>query len=211
MSRPRSWLLLCALHGVASVLLWWVDAPTLQALIWRADDALLRPWVWWTSAWVDPTTASLIGHQLALGGLAAFAWAARPPWHATLAWCLAWPLAQASLGLWPQIGYAQGLTGVLHAAWAVLAVQLLLQRIGMPQARRWGGLLLLGLLLKLGLEQAWHHPVVWDRANERSLVQALHLTGAVWGLLLGTLTAWLPRRWPTPRDHGPAVNDSIHP
>jgi len=208
---PRSWLLLCALHGVASVLLWWVDAATLQALTWRADEGLQRPWTWWTSAWADPTTPTLIGYQLALGVLTAVAWVVRPPWTATLAWCLAWPLAQATLSLWPQIGYAVGLSGVLHAAWAVLAVQLLLRRIGMPQARRWGALLLLGLLMKLGLEQAWLHPVVWDRANDRSLVQALHLTGALWGFGLGALATRLPLRWPAAPARDAGSDDPVHP
>ena len=30
MRRPRSWLLLCALHGVASMLLWWTQPTTLE-------------------------------------------------------------------------------------------------------------------------------------------------------------------------------------
>lgn len=212
MRLPRSWLLLCALHGVASVLLWWADAATLQVLTWRADEALQRPWTWWTSAWVDPTTPTLIGHQLALGALTAFAWVVRPHASATLAWCLAWPLAQASLALWPQIGYATSLSGVLHAAWAVLAAQLLLQRIPIPRSRRWGTLLLLGLLIKLGLEQAWLYPVVWDRGNDRSLVQALHLTGALWGLALGALASWsrLRRPW-RPGAPERATEDSVHP
>jgi len=195
----RSWLLLCALHGVGSMLLWWADPVTLHALTWRVDEGLQRPWTWWTSAWADPATPTLISHQLALGVLAAVAWRWRLPAAATVAWCLAWPLAQATLVLWPQIGYAVGLSGVLHAAWAVLAVQLLLRRVALLRARRWGALLLLALLLKLGLEQAWQHPVIWDRANDRSLVQALHLSGAFWGLLLGALAAHGPRRrarWP---------------
>lgn len=212
MSLPRSWLLLCALHGVASVLLWWAQPGLLDALTWRADDGLNRLWTVWTSAWVHPATPTLIGHQMALGLLAAFAWVVRPPWSATLAWLLAWPLAQATLGLWPQIGYAVGLSAVLHAAWAVLAVQLLLGRIGMPQARRWGALLLLGLLLRLGLERAWDQPVVWDGGNDRSLVQALHLTGAFWGLLLGALARWLPRRRRQAAvSHAATPDDAVHP
>jgi hypothetical protein len=211
-SLPRSWLLLCALHGVASILLWWAQPAMLDLLTWRADDGARHLWTVWTSAWVHPSTPTLIGHQMALGVLTAFAWVVRPPWSATLAWLLAWPLAQLSLGLWPQIGYAVGLSAVLHAAWAVLAVQLLQGRIGMPQARRWGALMLLGLLLRLGLERAWDHPVVWDGGNDRSLVQALHLTGAFWGLTLGVLARWLPeRRRSRSRPLPPEPQDNVHP
>ncbi len=96
MRRPRSWLLLCALHGVASMLLWWTQPSTLEWMTWRSDEDLYYPWTLWTSAWVYQSTPQLIGHQLALGVLTAFAWVVRPPWTSTVAWLLAWPLAQAS-------------------------------------------------------------------------------------------------------------------
>jgi hypothetical protein len=121
---------------------------------------------------------------------------------------------QASLPLWPQIGYAVGLSGVLHAGVAVLAVQLLRQRIAVPQARRWGLLLGLGLLLKLGLERGWDHPVIWDTANNMSIVQGAHLAGAFWGLWLGLLTSWLPMRpaAETPAQGRNAERDeTVHP
>lgn len=193
MKGSRSWLLLCGLHGVTSMLLWWDRSGVAQALTWRTDQWLAQPWTLWTSAWVHMNTPHLIGNQLALGALTAFAWMVRPPLGATLAWLLAWPLMQLSLAPWPQIGYAVGLSGVLHAGVAVLAAQLIARRIPMPQPRRWGTLLALGLLAKLALEQAWSQPVVWDTAHDMSVVQAAHLTGAAWGALLGTLTAAVQR------------------
>lgn len=210
MRRPRSWLLLCALHGVGSMLLWWAQPATLDGMTWRPDESLKHPWTLWTSAWVYKDTPQLIGHQLILGVLAAFAWVVRPPWTGTLAWLLAWPLAQGTLFLWPQVGYSIGLSGVLHAGWAVLAVQLLLGRIDMPLARRWGALLAVVLLIKLGLERAWDHPVVWDSGNDRSLVQASHLAGAAWGLLLAALAGWLPTG--RGRSRTPAApEETVHP
>lgn len=214
MRRSRSWLLLCALHGVASMLLWWAKAGTLDGLTWYADDGLRRPWTLWTSAWVHLNTPHLIANQLALGALTAFAWIVRPPWFSTLAWLLAWPLMQVSLLLWPQIGYAVGLSGVLHAGFVVLAVHLLRRRIRVPKARRWGALLGLGLLVKLGLEQGWDFPVVWDSANEMSVVQAAHLAGAFWGLWLGLVTSWLPEARARGQGTGPPapqVTESVHP
>lgn len=184
-ARSLSWLVLCALHGVLSMLVWWAREGTVDALTWRADGWLDQPWTLWTSSWVHLNTPHLIGNQVALGALAALGWIVRPTLACGLAWLLAWPLLQLSLLLWPQIGYAVGLSGVLHAGAAVMGVQLLLKRIAVPKARRWGGLLLVGLLLKLWAERAWAYPVVWDGGSEMSVVQAAHLGGVVWGAVFG--------------------------
>lgn len=181
----RTWLALCALHGVASMLMWWAGQQAVDALTWRVDAWLQQPWTLWTSHWVHMNTPHLIGNQVALGALAAFAWTIRPTLACALAWLLAWPLTQLTLLLWPQIGYAVGLSGLLHAGAMVLAVQLMLKRIVVPKARRWGALLALGLLAKLALESGWAYPVVWDAGNDMSVVQAAHLAGAFWGLVLG--------------------------
>lgn len=196
MRGSRSWLALCALHGVASMVLWWSQEAAVQALVWRSAEWQQAPWTLWTSAWVHLNTPHLVGNQLALGALTAAGWWLRPTRTATLAWALSWPLMQMSLVLWPLIGYAVGLSGVLHAGVAVLAVQLLL---GGPRALRpWGTLLLAGLLLKLWLEQGWARPVVWDPGNQMSVVQAAHLAGAAWGACFGALGAgwsrWRARR-----------------
>lgn len=184
-SRSITWLVLCALHGVLSMLVWWAREGTVHALTWQADGWLSQPWTLWTSSWVHLNTPHLIGNQVALGALAALGWVVRPTLACGVAWLLAWPLLQLSLLLWPQIGYAVGLSGVLHAGAAVMSVQLLLKRIAVPKARRWGGLLALGLLVKLWLESAWAYPVVWDGGNDMSVVQAAHLAGVLWGALFG--------------------------
>lgn len=189
MKGSRAWLLLCALHGVASMLLWWAREPAVQALTWRAELWPAQPWTLWTSAWVHLNTPHLIGNQLALGALTAAGWVLRPPLSATLAWALSWPLLQASLDWWPHVGYAVGLSGLLHAGVMVLGLHLLVGAA--PQrARPWGAILVSGLLIKLLIEQGWRQPVVWDPGNEVSVVQAAHLAGAVWGALLGALSAW---------------------
>jgi rhomboid family GlyGly-CTERM serine protease len=208
MNPSRAWLVVCCVHGVSSMLLWWAQAGAVAALTWRADHWDDHPWTLWTSAWVHLNTPHLIGNQLALGALTAFAWLVRPNLRCTMAWLAAWPLAQISLLLWPQIGYAVGLSGVLHAGAMVLAVQLMFKRIPIRKARRWGALLAIGVLVKTAMERAWQNPVVWDRANDMSVVQAAHLSGVVWGLLLGVLVAWWPGwsaggggglRWPGAR------------
>ncbi|MEX1166334.1 MAG: hypothetical protein WEK74_05610 [Hydrogenophaga sp.] len=216
MSRSPSWLLLCALHGVASMLLWWAGDDRVQTMIWRADGWTSQPWSLWTSAWVHLNTPQLIVNQIALGTLAGFAWVVRPTLACTLAWFLAWPLAQMSLLWWPHIGYAVGLSASLHAGAMVLALLLMLRRIAVPKSRRWGGFLALGLVAKLWVEQGWSQPVVWDSFNNISVVRAAHFTGAVWGLLLASVVGWTSVR--RARDKGFARHrsdapnrESVHP
>ncbi len=195
MAASHSWLLLCAVHAVASLLLLWGwRESALDGLIWRAADWPAHGWTLWTSAWVHLNTSHLVGNLLALGALAAVGWAVRPDLRCTLAWLLAWPLAQASLLLWPKIGYAVGLSGLLHAGTLVLAVHIALNRFPIRGARFWGGLLAMGALTKVVLEGGWARPVVWDAGNDMPVVQAAHLTGVFWGALAGLAAAWLPPR-----------------
>lgn len=197
MKGSRAWLLLCALHGVASMLLWWAHAPAVQALTWYAELWPAQPWTLWTSAWVHLNTPHLIGNQLALGALTAAGWVLRPSLAAALAWALSWPLLQVSLLWWPQVSHAVGLSGLLHAGVAVLGLHLLLSPVG-PKARPWGAVLLAGLVVKLLIERSWQHPLLNDPHTDMAVVQAAHLSGAAWGALLGALGAWWSRRQAAP-------------
>lgn len=179
--RSKLWLSLCVLHAVASMLVWWMGERLAAWMIWRADDWDDRPWSLWTSAWVHMNTQHLISNQLAVGALAAMAWVLKPGLRASLAWLLTWPVIPLVLPYWPHIGYYAGLSGLIHAAVAVVGVYLAAGRATVPMARRWGGMLLLGLLAKLLVERAWHWPVVWSDNLGISVVQASHLVGAVAG------------------------------
>ena len=193
MKRGGGWLLLCVVHGAASMLMWWLVDQQVRLFSWHADDWPLAPWTLWTSAWVHVNTPHLITNQIALGFLTGLAWLLRPDLRAALAWLLTWPLIQLSLVIWPQVGYSVGLGGLLHAGAMIMALQLVLGRIAARKARRWGLMLVAGLLTKLVLEGAWSYPVVWDPGSDRSVVQAAHLCGAFWGALL-TLLLDLRRR-----------------
>ena len=179
--RSKLWLSLCVLHAVASMLVWWMGERLAAWMIWRAEDWDDRPWSLWTSAWVHMNTQHLISNQLAVGALAAMAWVLKPGLRASLAWLLTWPVIPLVLPYWPHIGYYAGLSGLIHAAVAVAGVYLVAGRTTVPMARRWGGMLLLGLVTKLLIERAWHWPVVWSDNLGISVVQASHLVGAVAG------------------------------
>ncbi len=193
----RSWLWLCALHAAASLLVWWSGQNTEGgALVWHADGWAQHPWTLWTSAWVHLNLPHLVGNVLAMGGVAAAGWVLRPDARSTLAWLLAWPLTQVSLLLWPSVGYAVGLSGLMHAGVLVLAVQVALVRLPIRGARFWGWLLVGVVLSKVVIEKGWSHPIVWDGDNGLPVVRAAHTAGAFWGVLLGLVVpAWMrPRK-----------------
>lgn len=202
MKGTRTWLLVCALHGVASMLLWWAGESALATLTWQSDHWQEQPWTLWTSAWVHRNTPHLIVNQVALGVITGLAWVLRPSRLATLAWLLAWPLAQVTLLLWPQIGHAVGMSGLLHAGATVMAVELLLKRVPVEKARRWGLMLAAGLAVKLLVAQAWHQPVAWDNSNEISVVLAADLTGVIWALVLSLGLIAVRRVWPVRNARG---------
>ena len=192
MSSGRHWLWLCALHAALSLLVWWSGPEVAPALTWRANSWWTHPWTLWTSAWVHLNPPHLISNLLAMGGVAAVGWVLRPNVRCTVAWLLAWPLTQVSLLCWPQVDYAVGLSGLMHAGTLLLAVQIALVRIPIRGARFWGLLLIWGVLTKVVLERGWANPIVWDASNNLWVVQAAHVTGAFWGVLLGLLVAARP-------------------
>lgn len=180
-----SWWWLCGLHAAFSLLVWWSPPGVAEALTWRSADWTARPWTLWTSAWVHLNLHHLVGNLLAMGGLAAAGWVLRPDARSTLAWGLAWPLTQVSLLLWPPVGYAVGLSGLMHAGVLVLAVQVALVRLPIRGARFWGCLLVGVVMSKVLIERGWSQPIVWDADSRLPVVLAAHTTGAFWGVLLG--------------------------
>jgi rhomboid family GlyGly-CTERM serine protease len=170
------------------------DALALRLLAWRPELALSEPWRWWSAAWVHLSlghwAADLAGALLvgALGGLAAL-----PP-RAAWAWALAWPLTHLTLGLQPELQRYAGLSGVLYAGVAVLAVGLLSgpQR---PRLQRVLALLLLaGLLLRLGADRSWDRVVYRPQGWAFSIAPLAHAAGVAWGAVLAGLAEWLHRR-----------------
>lgn len=126
--------------------------------------------------------------------------AARLPRHCLAAWALAWPLTQLGLLLQPALLHYGGLSGVLHAGVAVVAIHLLIG--GTPAQRRIGGAMLAVLALKILGESPWgpplRHPAGWDIA----VAPAAHASGALAGALCAALTdTWMRRRASPARHH----------
>ena len=163
-----------------------------HAIDWQPKLAFSEPWRWWSAAWVH---YSRMHWLINLGGAALVAvlgWVARVDRHAARAWLLAWPLTHLGLLLRPELAHYGGLSGVLHAGVAVIAVQLLF--MSDRRSRTVGALLALGLLAKLIYETPWgpvlRHPAGWDIA----VAPLAHATGAVAGVLCALALKRLGRR-----------------
>ncbi|MFN0182837.1 MAG: rhombosortase [Aquabacterium sp.] len=200
----RAWALLAAglalgALAAAGLVAWGDSAESARwRLDWQPALALSQPWRLFTAAWVHWSTWHLAANLAGLALIGALGWRAGCGTRAALAWGLAWPLTHLALLLQPGLAHYGGLSGVLHAGAAVAGWQLLVVRphIGtVGRQRRWvGGLLLLGLAVKLLLEQPWGEPLRrwpgWDIA----IAPLAHATGAVAGLLCAWITSRGGRR-----------------
>jgi hypothetical protein len=108
---------------------------------------------------------------------------------AAAALLVAWPLATASLWLWPQVSGYAGLSALIHAAALVLIAQAAIYSIAKPLSF----VLLAGMGLKLLTERAWQHPVVVEPSWGFNVVLASHLGGAMAGAVSGFVVISLAR------------------
>lgn len=156
-----------------------------RLLAWEPALWLAEPWRWWSAAWLHLSPLHLGANGAGAVLVAALGVAARVPARAALAWALAWPATQLGLLAMPEITGYGGLSGVLHAGVAIVAV-VLLRRRGRDE-RRVGLAIAAVLTLKLLIEAPWHtavtHPVGWDIA----VAPLAHASGA----LAGAGLAWL--------------------
>lgn len=184
--RPSwSWTVLCLLLAAGTVLAWRARSPVAWEW-WREEGDLA--WTWWTAALVHRSAAHGVANLLTLGALGVLGQALRVPAPGALALALAWPLSTLGLWLFPQIDRYAGMSGVLHAAVAVLVVHCVLARDLKP----WAALLGAGLTLKLVVEAAWRQPLVFEPEWGFAVATAAHLTGALAGIGCALLTygAW---------------------
>lgn len=176
-------------------LLAWSASPSLQhPLAWQPELAAIEPWRAFTAAWVHWSPRHLLGNLAGCAVLAGLGVMARLDARHALAWALAWPLTQWGLLLQPELARFGGLSGVLHAGVAVVALALLLERRG---RECWiGAAIALGLVLKLWTEQPLSGPPLrqwegWDIA----IAPLSHLTGAVAGTACAVLLWVLWTLW----------------
>lgn len=172
------WAGLCGAAAAGALLAQAIDPARIN---WQPALAATEPWRAVTAAWAHLSTLHLAGNLVATAVVALLGRAAGCGRRAAVAWALAWPLTQLGLLAQPALTAYGGLSGVLHAAVAVVAWQLLRGDRGLRRAV--GAMLAAGLLAKLWLEAPWQgplHPMVgWDFA----VAPAAHASG--------TLAGWL--------------------
>lgn len=200
--------------------------PPVRALLdWQPSLATSEPWRWWTAAFVHYGAAHLTANLAGCAMLAALGAAAQMHGRWTWAWAAAWPLAHLLLWGVPGLVHYGGLSGLLHAAVAVVAIALLTEtpdpdggtrsprlRESPPHApdvaddrgrgrtrRRVGTAIGLGLLLKLLLEQGLGPVPSVGLAIDVPVAVAAHLTGAVAGAACALAAAVLARLGATMR------------
>jgi rhomboid family GlyGly-CTERM serine protease len=183
----KGWLGLAALFAKASVIGWFVPAVLLD---WQPSLAMAEPWRAFTAAFIHWSPMHLGANLLGLVVVAALGVAAQAPLRLTLAWLAAWPLTHWALLLRPELAHYGGLSGVLHAGVAAVALWLVLLERGRRQAL--GGAVWVGLLIKLALEQPWGPALRTGGGWDIAVAPLAHATGALAGMLCA-LVAWASR------------------
>jgi rhomboid family GlyGly-CTERM serine protease len=184
----RTWLVMCVLMAKASLIAFWLPSTWLD---WQPTLAWREPWRALSAAFVHWSSTHLVANLLGAAVLALLGLAMKAPTRLTLAWCAAWPLTHLGLLLQPQLAHYGGLSGVMHAGLAAASVWLVLTERG----RRWliGLGLLIGLVVKLWLEQPWGEPLRHGAGWDIAIAPLVHSTGAIAGAACALL-AWASSR-----------------
>lgn len=181
-----AWALLSASIFVATLA---AQAVPTTVLDWQPGLAAQQPWRWWSALFVHFSLLHLAANLLGLVLVAAFGLSARVPWPMTAAWLAAWPLTHLALLLQPALRHYGGLSGVLHAAVAIVAVHLVAQGPG-----RWiGGAVLAGLCLKVLGESPWLGPVQQVAGWDIGVAPVAHACGLAVGTACALLATGLQR------------------
>lgn len=190
----RAWVWPAA-SALAAAGAWLADGAPREWLDWQPALAAQQPWRAVSAAWVHWSPhhlqMNLIG--AALIGLLGFRAGMTP--RNTAAWLLAWPLTHAGLLAQPALRHYGGLSGVLHAAAAVIACHLLGRRDD-RRARGIGGLLAAGLVAKLLWEAPWGAATRAVEGWDFALAPAAHASGALAGLAAWALVGRAPAQRP---------------
>ena len=186
----QRWLAAAALLGLGAVAGLGLES---SALDWQPGLVLREPWRAWSAALVHLSPLHLGANLAGTALVGAIGFVAHVPKRSVVAWLIAWPLTHLALLARPDLTHYAGLSGVLHAGVAVVAVHLIASARGLRRAI--GLALLAALALKVASETPWaaealRHPEGWDIA----IVPFAHASGLVAGTLVSALAEGLVRR-----------------
>ena len=192
-AAERAWIGLAAGLCVAAL------AATLSgiapgALDWQPSRAAAEPWRAFSATAVHYSTLHLAANLAGAALVAALGASARVSPAAVAAWACAWPLTQLGLLVRPDLTHYGGLSGVLHAGAAVVAVHLIGHAAGARRAI--GAALAAGLVCKVLIEAPWGAPLRVGTGWDFATAPLAHATGLVAGTLCAAATLLLPDRTP---------------
>ena len=169
------------------------------AIDWQPARALTEPWRAFSAVAVHYSNLHLVANLAGAALVAALGAAAGVSPAAVAAWACAWPLTQLGLLVRPDLAHYGGLSGVLHAGAAVVAVHLISNSVGARRAI--GAALAAGLVCKVLIEAPWGAPLRigtdWDFAT----APLAHATGLVAGTLCAVAAHLVGDRTLPPRTH----------
>jgi len=178
----RAWCALAAALALGAALGYGRDPV---ALDWQPALAFVEPGRLLSAAFVHYSGLHLLANVAGAALVGALGLVARVPASVAVAWLLAWPLTHLGLLARPDLVHYGGLSGVLHAGAACVAVRLLLHERG-PR-RTIGALVLAVVVIKVVSEAPWgpalRHPADWDIAT----APFAHASGLVAGVLAALL------------------------
>lgn len=180
---PWAWPAATVLAGLGALLAFGLPR---EALDWQPALALAEPWRALSAAWVHWSARHLAMNLAGCALLGLLGWRAHMTPRGVLAWALAWPLTQLGLLAQPALRHYGGLSGVLHAAAAIIGAHLLAQRHD-RRARGIGALLVAGLIAKVLWEAPWGAATRAVEGWDFALAPAAHATGALAGWLAWVL------------------------
>ncbi|RQP22333.1 rhombosortase [Piscinibacter terrae] len=180
-----AWTALALTLVFGAVLLW----PVPHELIdWQPGLWLRQPWRMVTAVFVHYSALHLAANLAGGVLVSALGHAARVPVRSVVAWLVAWPLTQLGLLIQPELIHYGGLSGVLHAGVAVVAVHLLVS--GPVNQRRIAAVMLAVLAAKVLHEAPWQGALQQREGWDIAVAPLAHATGAFGGAICAALAEW---------------------
>jgi rhomboid family GlyGly-CTERM serine protease len=188
-AAPRAWVAFALILGIGAALAWAVPR---DAIDWQPGLAGRQAWRAFSAVFVHYSMLHLAANLAGALLVAGLGHAARVPLRCTLAWLAAWPLTQCGLSLQPQLLHYGGLSGVLHAGVAIVAVHVVLR--GESRERRLGVAILVVLLVKVLGETPWGGPLRTPAGWDIAVAPLAHASGVVMGVLCAVIAEASARR-----------------